>query len=111
MEKEIIETITGIALRIDTEFNAPNTPISELFKFLTEAKANGATHVQITGSASDYNVEEVSITPVKEELESDELFQKRAAKWYENQKLDKERQELNELAQYEKLKKKFEHGK
>ncbi len=111
MEKEIIRTKIGESESFDSDYNDPSTPIGDLLAILIKAMEEGATHVRLTGYSYEGDCTSITITPVKEELESDELFQKRVSKWHENQKLDKERQEMNELETYKKLKQKFEHGK
>ncbi|MES2395855.1 MAG: hypothetical protein V4549_07625 [Bacteroidota bacterium] len=108
MEKKIIKKNIGGKLEIDMDYPRRNIPISELTDFLELAKKDGATHIEVTGSAWSGSVDSVTLWRIREELESDEDLQKRVDKENQHKQLDKERRLREDLDLYNKLKQKFE---
>ena len=79
MERKTIEKTIGESLFIDTDTSYGATPfcIDELQNFLSKAKTNGATHINITGSCWDGALGAVYIEPVKVFKESDDDYKRR----------------------------------
>src|SRR5680860_602153 len=90
-EKEIIITKVGVEKEIATDYcyDDKRTDIDEVIAFLIDSKHTGATHIEFSGRAEYDNysfLEEITITPVTVELESDVNFTRRL----EKEKKDKE---------------------
>lgn len=109
MERKIIEKTIGEILEIDTDRSCGEKPfcIDELQDFLSKAKTNGATHINITGSCWDGTLDDVDIETIKVFTESDEDYTKRLAE-AESRRLAKANVEkAKEKALYDKLKLKY----
>ena len=84
MERKTIEKTIGESLFIDTDTSYGATPfcIDELQNFLSKAKTNGATHINITGSCWDGALGAVYIEPVKVFKESDDDYKRRLVEFH-----------------------------
>lgn len=81
--------------------------VDELIEFLSEAKESGATHVSLDGDAEGLCYS-VSLSTFKTEQESDVEYNLRRAGILQEQEDIKEYQRQKELAEYNRLKAKFE---
>ena len=109
MERKIIEKTIGESLEIDTDRICGAKPfcIDVLQDFLNEAKNNGATHINITGSCWDGTLGDIDIETVKVFTESDEDYTKRFSE-AESRRLAKVNVEkAREKALYDELKLKY----
>lgn len=109
MELKIIEKTIGESLEIDTDRICGAKPfcIDELQEFLSKAKTNGATHINITGSCWGGNLNDVYIETVKVFTESEEDYTRRLAE-AESRILAKANVEkAREKALYDELKLKY----
>lgn len=108
MERKIIEKTIGESLEIDKSCGMKPFCIDELQDFLSKAKNNGATHINITGSCWDGTLDDVDIETVKVFTESDEDYAKRLAEAESRILAEANVKKAREKALYEELKLKYE---
>ena len=105
MERKLIEKTIGESLRIDTDYTYGAKPFcfDKLQHFLNEAKKNNATHIRITGSCWDGNLDDVEIEAVNVTLENEEDYAKRLAETESKKLAEANVKKAIEKALYEEL--------